>query len=66
MKRILPALVLGAFATLALAQKPATIPDTQFGLKKGEISPVVKTPHVWEPPALIWVKKRSDGSFACP
>ena len=35
MKPILPALVLAAFATLALAQKPATIPDTQFGLKKG-------------------------------
>ena len=35
MKRILPALVLAAFASLALAQKPATIPDTQFGLKKG-------------------------------
>jgi cytochrome c-type protein NapB len=35
MKRILPALVLAAFATLAAAQKPATIPDAQFGLKKG-------------------------------
>jgi len=35
MKRILTALVLAAFATLAVAQKPAPIPDTQFGLKKG-------------------------------
>ena len=34
MKRILTALALAAFATLALAQKPAPIPEAQFGLKK--------------------------------
>lgn len=47
MKTILPALALAAFATLALAQKPAAVPDTQFGLKKGSAAEALQ-PRAFE------------------
>ncbi len=65
MKRILTALALAAFATLALAQKPAPIPEAQFGLKKAAAADLLQ-PKAFEFKDGYAIAKPLDGSGMPP
>lgn len=65
MKRILTALALAAFATLALAQKSAPIPEAQFGLKKAAAADLLE-PKAFEFKDGYAIAKPLEGSGMPP